>query len=164
MTATTMVVLLVILLIGAVVGYRTLTSPLPGDDGSKASVRPQCVKGLKRGQVVHTDEVTVSVYNAGSRSGLAGTTLQQLLSRGFIPGDVGNAPGNLSGVRFVRVLSPTRADPAARLVARQFGLHTAVQVSRADLGPGVEVVVGDRFVGLKKAPRQLRAHASGSGC
>jgi hypothetical protein len=26
------------------------------------------------------------------------------------------------------------------------------------------VIVGDRFVGLKHAPQQLRARASGSGC
>jgi len=164
MTATTMVVLLMILLIGALIGWHTLTAPFPSGSDSSSSVQQQCVKGLKRGQVVHSNEVTVSVYNAGTRSGLAGTTLQQLLSRGFIPGDVGNAPGNLSGVHFVRVLSPTRADPAARLVAVQFGPHTALQVSHADLGPGVEVIVGDRFVGLKKAPKQLRARASGSGC
>jgi hypothetical protein len=163
MTATTMVVLLLILLVGAFVGWRTFSAPLPGS-GSSASAKVHCVKGLKRGQVVHSDEVTVSVYNAGTRSGLAGRTLQQLLSRRFIPGDVGNAPGNLSGVHFVRVLSPTRADPAARLVALQFGPHTTVQVSHADLGPGVEVIVGDRFVGLKHAPQQLRARASGSGC
>lgn len=164
MTATTMVVLLLILLVGAFIGWRTLSAPFPGDDDSKTSVKPKCVKGLKRGQLVHSDEVTVSVYNAGTRSGLAGTTLQQLLSRDFIPGDVGNAPGNLSGVQFVRVLSPTKNDPAARLVAQQFGPHTALQVSHADLGPGVEVVVGDRFIGLKKAPKQLRARAAGSGC
>jgi hypothetical protein len=164
MTATTMVVLLLILLVGAFIGWRALSAPFPGSGDSTSSVNQQCVKGLKRGQVVHSDEVTVSVYNAGTRSGLAGTTLQQLLSRDFIPGDVGNAPGNLSGVHFVRVLSPTKTDPAARLVARQFGLHTAVQVSHTDLGPGVEVIVGDRFVGLKKAPKQLKARASGSGC
>jgi hypothetical protein len=33
-----------------------------------------------------------------------------------------------------------------------------------DLGSGVEVVVGDKFKGLAKAPRKIRADAPGSGC
>jgi hypothetical protein len=48
-------------------------------------------------------------------------------------------------------------------VARQFGKGTQIR-EYEDLGSGVEVVVGDRFKGLSKAPRRMRAQADGSGC
>ena len=163
-SALTMTVLLLIVLVGGLLGWRAMSSPLPGlgDDAEPKALG--CERGLSKGEIVHADDVTVSVYNAGSRSGLAGQTLQQLLSRGFLAGDVGNAPGKLGAIRLVRVLAPRRDDPAARLVAWQFGRRTPVQVSRGDLGPGIEVVVGDRFIGLVDAPRQLKADAAGSGC
>lgn len=164
--AATMTVLVLLLVLGAVLGWRAVTAPFSdtADADSDSAEAQQCEDGLAKGDLVHTDDVTVSVFNAGSRSGLAGQTQQQLVSRGFIPGSAGNAPGNLSGVKYVRVLAPAKNDPAARLVARQFGPNTFIQVGRRDLGPGVDVVVGDDFVGLVDAPRRMRARAAGSGC
>ena len=89
---------------------------------------------------------------------------RELTARGFIAGETGNAPGDLGSVRFVRILAPKRNDPAAQLVARQFGPRTLVQPTAQDLGPGVDVIVGDKFAGLVKAPRQLKAQVAGSGC
>jgi hypothetical protein len=108
--------------------------------------------------------VTVSVFNAGGRSGLADQTLGELTARGFIAGEIGNAPRDVSDVKFVRVLAPKRNDPAALLVARQFGPQTLVQPRAEDLGRGVDVIVGDKFAGLVKAPRKIKARAAGSGC
>lgn len=162
LTGITLTVLVALLVVGAVVGWRTLSAPLPettaGDTG------PSCDPGLKRGEVVSTKDITVTVLNAGSRAGLAGQTQQELIARDFIPGAVGNAPGRLGNVKEVRVLSESKDDPAARLVARQFGKKTRIQETGRDLGPGVEVVVGNKFLGLVKAPRKLRAKSSGSGC
>jgi hypothetical protein len=62
------------------------------------------------------------------------------------------------------VLAPTKTDPTARLVALQFGPSTYVQPSNLDLGPGVEVVVGDDFVGLVDGPSRIRASRASSGC
>lgn len=160
----TFVVLCGILALGAFFGWRAVTTPLPGSDDDAASAEPTCRDGLARGDVVSTTDVTVSVFNAGSRSGLADQTLGELTARGFLAGEVGNAPGDLGSVRFVRVLAPSKVDPAARLVALQFGPDTLVQPSNEDLGPGVDVIVGDQFKGLVKAPRKLTAQAPGSGC
>jgi hypothetical protein len=166
LSAATLTVLVVLLAVGAVIGWKSLTAPFNGTQSSATTPtkKPSCDPRLTKGAPVRTSDVTVSVYNAGTRTGLAGQTQQQLVARGFIPGDVGNAPGNLGGVRFVRILAPSQTDPAARLVALQFGRHTFVQRSSQNLGPGVQVVVGDRFVGLVRAPRSIKAHASGSGC
>ena len=165
-SAVTLVVLIGLLVVGAVVGWRALSAPVPGgdDDSATTAAEPTCKDGVTQGDVVRPRDITVSVYNAGSRSGLAGQTLSELQARGFIPGDVGNAPVELETVEFVRVLAPTETDPVARLVALQFGEQTLVQPVTDDLGPGVEIIVGDRFVGLVDAPRRIRADAPASGC
>jgi hypothetical protein len=160
----TMTVLVTLLVLGAFLGWRALSAPLPGDDEPEADAGPRCKAGLAEGEIVRTRDITVSVYNAGTRSGLAGQTLDQLAGRGFLPGDISNAPTEYGDVRFARVLATSPNDPAARLVALQFGPNTAVQVA-PDLGPGVEVLVGDDLGGLTEAaPRRLRAAAAGSGC
>ena len=45
-----------------------------------------------------------------------------------------------------------------------FGPDTLVQPRGQDLGPGVDVIVGDKFAGLVKAPRKLKAETAGTGC
>ena len=163
-SAVTITVLIGLLVAGAYVGWRSISAPLPGDDSPEQADQPRCEDGVSRGDVVSTGDVTVSVYNAGSRSGLADQTRSELVARGFIPGDVGNAPAELEGVRFVRVLAPKPDDPTARLVALQFGANTYIETVEEDLGPGVEVIVGDDFNGLVDARSKIRARKSGSGC
>ena len=160
----TFLVLVGILALGTVIGFRAVSAPVPGLSQDTPSDEPTCREGLAKGDVVTTGDVTVSVYNAGNRSGLADQTLGELTARGFIAGEVGNAPKDLGQVRFVRILAPRQDDPAAQLVGRQFGPRTLVQPTDQDLGPGVDVVVGDEFAGLVKAPRKLTAATSGSGC
>jgi hypothetical protein len=162
LTAVTLLVLLGLVVAGGYYGYQALRTPL--DETTGSSDGPGCEDGLRRGDTVRTRDVTVSVLNAGSRSGLASQVQEKLVKRGFLAGTTDNAPDG-QDVRFVRVLAPSRRDPAARLVAVQFGKRTVVQRSRLDLGPGVDVIVGDRFKGLDRgAPRRVRATVAGSGC
>jgi hypothetical protein len=163
-TALTLTALVGLLVLGVVLGWRALSSPVEEAGPAAKASASACVKGVDKGDRVKSRQVTVSVYNAGSRTGLAAETLDRLVARGFIGGDVGNAPARLSEVRFVRVLAPTGRDPAARLVALQFGPRTYVEPTRTDLGPGVDVIVGDDFHGVVTAPRSLVARAEGSGC
>lgn len=167
LTAITLAVLTVLLVVGAVVGVRTLFAPLPGSEDEEELDAPpaaaSCKDEIRAGKPVRSKDVTVSVFNAGSEGGLAERTRSQLQERGFLPGEVGNAPDGLE-VQFVRVLAPNRQDPAARLVARQFGTATFVQVTDEDYGPGVAVVVGSDFTGLVEAPKRMRAKVDGSGC
>lgn len=163
-SAVTITVLIGLLVAGAYVGWRSLSAPLPGDAEPDRVERARCDKGVARGDVVRPGDVTVSVYNAGSRSGLADQTRSELAARGFIAGDIGNAPEDIGDVRFVRVLAPRKDSPTAKLVALQFGKNTYVQPVKEDLGPGIEVIVGDDFVGLVDARSKVRARNSGSGC
>jgi hypothetical protein len=107
-------------------------------------------------QFLTRSEVQVSVYNAGSTNGLAGTTLEKVEAAGFKGGNAGNAPTSVE-VRRAIVWTTEADDPAAALVARTFGRRTKVEVTDTDLGPGVDVLVGDRFSGLDpKAPKRIR--------
>lgn len=161
-TAVTLLVLVGILVVGVILGVKTLFAPLPGSDNASAKPSASCSpKTVKKGQRIRSSQVQVSVFNGGTRSGLADETLQRLTRRGFKAGEVGNAPET---VRRVRVLTTEQNDMAARLVARQFGRGTKVVVSSTDLGPGIDVIVGNRLRKLAKPKRVMVARSSSSVC
>ena len=89
-------------------------------------------------------EFKVNVYNTTWRSGLARTTLTELASRGFTPGEQGNdpdgsfLPGEVAVIRY----GPD-ADLAAALVARHLPGATLSQVSRDSMT--IDVVLGNKF-------------------
>jgi hypothetical protein len=162
--AVTLAVLVALLIVGSVVGWRALTAPLPEEPDDAAAAPAGCSSALPAGDPVRISDVRVSVFNAGSRQGLAGDVQQALTERGFIPGEVDNAPAEIE-VRRVTVFASDAADPAARLVARHFGKQTPVKVSTENLGPGVDVVIGDAYKRLATgAPREITAKVAGSGC
>lgn len=160
-TAVTLLVLVAVLVVGALVGIRSLLAPLPGD---KTAVTPSCsTKSLRKGQRIATRQVQVSVYNAGTRAGLADETMRVLTGRGFRRGEVGNAPGG-SRVRVAQIWTTRQKDAAARLVALQFGPEIKVETKKVDLGPGVDVVVGNDFRRLAPAKRAVVVRNSQSVC
>ena len=163
-TAVTLLVLVSILVLGVVLGVKTLFAPLPGSDKATATPSPSCSpKTVRKGQRIRSTQVQVSVFNGGTRSGLADETMRLLARRGFTQGDVGNAPSDAKVSR-VRVLTTEKNDMAAALVARQFGRTTRVIVTETDLGPGIDVIVGNKFGKLAKAKRVLVAQSSSSVC
>ncbi len=160
-TAVTLLVLMGVLAGMAVYGFKSLTSPLPGSAATKKTctgAEKQVEEYLKR------SEVQVSVYNAGKREGLAGSTLDQVEAAGFRAGNAGNAPKSAEVSRAV-VWTTKPNDPAAALVAKAFGKRTLVEVTDTDLGPGVDVLVGDKFKGLApNAPRRIKLAAPVETC
>ena len=163
-TAVTLLVLVSILVLGVVLGVKTLFAPLPGSDKATATPSASCSpKTVRKGQRIRSTQVQVSVFNGGTRSGLADETMRLLARRGFTQGDIGNAPTDAKVSR-VRVLTTEKNDMAAALVARQFGRTTRVIVTDTDLGPGIDVIVGNKFGKLAKAKRVLVAQSSSSVC
>jgi len=152
-TGITLVVLLIVLAGMAVYGVKSALAPLPGASSSKkqcSSSEKEVKQFLKRG------EVQVSVFNAGTRSGLAGQTLDSMEAAGFVAGNAGNAPRSAQ-VRRAVVWTTQTDDSSARLVASALGRGTRIEVTRTDLGPGVDVLVGNKFRGLAKhAPVQIK--------
>ena len=155
-TGVTLIVLCGLLVGGAVAGVNFLfaKAPDPTQLVETPAPSPSC-RAVARGARLPSTKVEVSVFNAGSRSGLADKTLTELSRRGFQTADVGNAPAQVH-VRRVEVWTTRPKDPAARLVARQLGRHVHVTVTKRSLGAGIDVVVGNRFHGLVHAPRSIK--------
>ena len=166
-TAITLVVLVGILVLGLVVGFRELFAPLPSDEGDPAAAAsPSCEpQSVRPGQRLRTRQVTVNVFNAGNRSGLAADTMATLERRGFRPGEVGNAAGR-SGVRRVQVWVVKGEETAGRLVARNFGPKVKVVRVRPkkDLADGVDVVVGNNLNRIGPAVRSVKVRADAEVC
>ena len=161
-TGITLLVLICILAAGAWIGTQSLFAPLPAEESAEPT--PSCAtKSLRKGQRISTRQVVVSVYNAGTRAGLADTTMSVLTNRGFDRGSVGNAPEG-SGVKVAQIWTTRRQDAAARLVALQFGPAIKVKIKRVDLGPGVDVVVGNDFRKLVAARRTLVVRSTQTAC
>lgn len=153
LTGVTLIGLCVLVVWAAMWGWRSLFANLPDPTLLAQDPTPACQPvHVEAGGKVRAREVQVSIFNSGERQGLAGETMDHLVERGFIGGEVGNAPDNVRIAR-VQVWSTERGDPRARLVARQFGKKVKVHLSKKDLGSGVDVVLGDRFQRLSKAPR-----------
>ncbi|MGZ4428135.1 MAG: LytR C-terminal domain-containing protein [Nocardioidaceae bacterium] len=161
-TAVTMVLLIGILGLGIVVGYKSLFEPLPGVSSSSADPKPHCTV-QRKGQQIRTAEVEVSVFNRGSRVGLAGETLHKLGKLGFRKGEVGNAPSGVK-VKNLQVWSTVKHDAAAKLVALQFGRNIKVHVKKRSLGPGIDVIVGNGYRGLVPAPKAVRVRTPTQVC
>lgn len=154
----TLAALTLVLLLAAAWGWSQVTEPFP-----KKADPPKCVdRVVAAGDKVFPDQVTVSVFNASSRNGLAGRTMLDFTDAGFGPGDTGNAPRNAE-VGTAAIWTETPKGPDVRLVASRLG--RGVQIERRDgLGVGVTVVVGDGFESLVKGPRSVKASDDATIC
>ncbi|MFE3635998.1 LytR C-terminal domain-containing protein [Streptomyces cellostaticus] len=121
--------------------------------------------------------ITVNVYNATTRSGLAKATADELKKRGFKIGEVGNASKEFdkkvkgTGV----LLGPASAlDTSLPVLATQLtGAERRTEAGRK--GAGLDLIIGDRFGSLTRRaaadqalarlnePKQTTA-AAGKGC
>lgn len=155
-TTITLAVLAVLVLAGLVVGWRQLTAPLPRLETGAEQTGPCTDEDVEAGTRIRPAMVTVSVYNAGTRSGLADSTMSLFAERGFGRGETGNADRETK-VRRAQVWVESLPNPPARLVASQLGPKTPI-VEAPTEGVGIMVVVGDRFKDeLKSGKRSVRA-------
>ena len=91
-------------------------------------------------------DVKVNVLNSTGRDGLALAASKSLVRRGYVIGSVDNAPGApVLGVAEIRYGAQSVA--AARLLAKDVHGAKLVVVRRVD--PSIDLVVGEKWVGLK---------------
>lgn len=154
-SAVTLGVFAVVLVVMAVWGYQAATAPFD-DLVSSTSDGPECAPEDQAViRVIRRAEVTVSVYNAGERTGRAQSTLDLLEAAGFRPGAIGNAPDDVE-VTYAEVRTTREDNPAAQLVAAAFGAKAKIVVVDEDYGPGIDVFIGDKFSRLKvNAPTKV---------
>ena len=145
-SAITLAALGLLLLLAAAWGWNAATEPLPAKVDT-----PLCTtQSVAKGDKVFPQDVTVSVYNAGTREGLAGRVMQELTDDGFAEGQVGDTRSGK--VQNVEIWTTEPTNPAVLLVASHLG--DGVEVQRRDgVGVGVTVVVGDDFTKVVKGER-----------
>jgi hypothetical protein len=155
-TALTLAVLGLLVVVAAIWGWAALTKPFPQDEPVAICEDTQVAAGSE----VRRDQVVVSVFNGSKRSGLAGATSAQLAERGFVTGDVGDAPQPAASTQ---IWSSDPTNPAVQLVQKQF--KQAKVVAGDPLGVGVVVVVGEKFKKLrKKQVESVVAEADATYC
>jgi hypothetical protein len=156
-TTITLLVLCTALVIAAAWGWSAAMKPLP----AKVD-RPVCVDtSVDKGDKVYPQQVTVSVFNAGGREGLAGRTMQLFKDRGFVNGSSGNAAS--ARVDRVAIWTADPTSPDVRLVASYLGKRTEIE-RRDGVGTGVTVIVGDKFTDLRKGLPSVVATADARIC
>jgi hypothetical protein len=138
-TLLTLAVLGVLVVLGVTWGWAALTQPFP----HRAAQRACYPTVLRAGDRVSAPKVTVSVFNASQRVGLAESTMSAFQDQGFGAGAVGNAPQGAI-VHYAQIWTTDRTNPAVRLVASRLGPHASI-VAKKHRGPGVVVMVGAQF-------------------
>lgn len=155
-SALTLAGLVAIVLVATLWGWAAFTEPFPEEEEL-----PICQDTpVTAGTEVRRDQVVVSVFNGSRRSGLAGATDAQLEERGFVSGGIGDSPQPAASTQ---IWSDDPTNPAVQLVQQQF---KGAQVVPGDaLGPGVVVVVGEKFQSLrKKQVESVVAEADATFC
>ncbi|MFE4974710.1 LytR C-terminal domain-containing protein [Kitasatospora sp. NPDC056651] len=122
---------------------KPLAAPTPGETPGA----PAAAQGDPHA-IPQPTAVTVNVYNATTKGGLAGRTAEELKKRGFVIGKVGNAPAELDkkvpGTAQV-IAGPTGAG-AGTLVGSQIAGATVTADARTDTS--VDFVIGDSYNAL----------------
>lgn len=158
--ALTLAVAAAIFVFGGITGFRLLTS-----SADTADPAPTCTdKTVKKGERLDSNIVTVNVFNASNRSGLANRVTINLQTNGFLGGTIGNNE-SATKPRRVAILTDDPRDPRVRLVARQFKDKVAYRKPDVTVERGVIVIVGDDYSGLRsKAPTRLTTDRDITAC
>ncbi|MCW2841493.1 MAG: hypothetical protein JWR55_2976 [Aeromicrobium sp.] len=146
--ALTMAVSVAVFVIGTLVGFRLLTA------GTEDAVATETCESsvVKTGSDLNSNVVTVNVFNASNRSGLANRELINLQANGFLGGQIANST-SATKPRHVAILTNDRDDPRVKLVAAQFKDDVEYAAPDVQVEQGVIVVVGDDYRGLKNEAR-----------
>ncbi|MFJ1705476.1 LytR C-terminal domain-containing protein [Kitasatospora sp. NPDC088346] len=132
---------------------KPLAAPEPGSSpaagaGSPAAPAAPGAPAATSTAVPQPQAVTVNVYNATGKSGLAARTADELKARGFTVGAVGNAPTALDKKvpGTVQVISGPAGIGGATLVGSQVAGATTTADTRADAT--VDLVIGDAYTAM----------------
>lgn len=98
--------------------------------------------------------ITVNVYNATDRAGLARSTSTQLAARGFKAGKVANDPANSTVAASAEIRYGPKGAAQAKVVAAQVPGSVLAKDKRTDTT--VDVVIGEKFTALA-TPAQAQA-------
>ena len=102
-------------------------------------------------KAITPDEVTVNVYNASNRTGLAAAVSKDLAERGFTIGKVANDPSSRKAPSIAEVRHGPSGTAHAALVTSALPKGTKVVADKRK-GAGVDVALGAKFTRLNPVP------------
>ncbi|MFI1254623.1 LytR C-terminal domain-containing protein [Streptomyces netropsis] len=128
--------------------------PAEGRTAGRAATAPAAPKPLPK-----PSDITVNVYNATPRGGLAKTTADELAKRGFKIGKVGNAPAayDKKVAKAGLLLGGPDSEGALKLVGAQLA-DTEAQAGRHD-DADIDLILGTGFKQLSSPADAERALA-----
>lgn len=153
----TLTVAFAVFIVGGFTGFRLLTA----DAGDAVTATPTCKDTtIPAGSELTSNVVTVNVFNASARSGLANRVQIDLQKNGFLGGKIGNSTSAAKPNR-VAILTDDPDDPRVKLVAAQLkNDKDDIEFAAPDIAveDGVTVVIGDNYRGLKdEAPTTIKS-------
>ncbi len=157
-SAITLAVLAVVFLAGLTWAWSRVTEPFP----ERAEAAPCTSTLIRAGEDVAPPQVLVTVLNAGGGNGLASTTMAKLAGFGFVAGKTGNAPNGTAPLA-AQVWASDPEDPAAMLLASYLGKNVEI-VDQPSGYPGITIVVGKKFKGVRKGHPTVTAQDDSYVC
>jgi hypothetical protein len=150
-SAITLAVLAVLFVVGAAWAWSTVTDPFPEKEEQAACTDSSYAAGDR----ITPGNVLVNVFNASSIDGLAQETMDALVRKGFAEGSISNTAAD-TGPTGAVIWSNDPAGPAAKLVRTYLGKNTPSS-EQATPDPGITVVVGEGFPGIKDGKTGVKA-------
>ncbi len=137
----------VVFVVGLFAGFQMLIAK-----PAEPPPAPTCEnKTVAAGGELTSNLVTVNVFNASARSGLANRVNINLQRNGFLGGEIGNDQSAAKPAP-VTILTNNPDDPQVKLVAAQFKNKVAYAAPDITVKRGVVIVIGDDFSNLKSEP------------
>lgn len=156
----TLAALVLIVFIAVRIGLDRVAEPFP----QSAEEAPICTPtDLVEGDVVRAGDVTVSVLNAGGPDGSASRTLSDLTDESFGRGRLGDAPEDTPRVVNSQIWSTDGPTAAVKLVRSYLNGKVTI-VDREGPLAGINVVVGEKFPGVKDGKQKIMVRADESTC
>ena len=147
-TGLLLTLMVALLLVTGWLGWKALTAP------AKSATAP-CASQTIAGSLT-SGQVSVRVYNGGSKSGLAKSIQTQLVGKGFLVPYIGNTQ---EAVLQTTIVGGSADDPEVQLVAAFFPESVTQGDGRSD--HSVDVLVGDTFVGFNTdAPTEIAVQSA----
>lgn len=128
---------------------KALAAPTAGaTPGTPAASGAPAAPGGDPHTIPQATAVTVNIYNATTKAGLAGRTAEEFKKRGFVIGKVGNAPAELDKKvpGTAQVIAGPSGAGAGTLVGSQIAGATVTADARTDAS--VDFVIGDSYNAL----------------
>ena len=157
-SAITLAVLAVLFIVGVAWAWSSVTDPFP----EKAEQAACTDTPYSAGDRITPGYVLVNVFNASKTDGLARETMDALVRKGFAEGAISNTAAD-TGAKGAVIWTDAPDSPAVRLLQTYLGKDADV-VDQTTADPGITVVVGQGFPGIKDGKNGIRTKEEGTVC